>query len=232
MLPEHLRDATPEEVFAWHQKNARKATMTAEECRQLFRARMVREKRGEELDSRIAGHRDEGKSRRSATYAAMNEMGYAGPANEKKLFYRAEAQGMQDWHRKMLSVRVKNYRLRKKIMTIEEAIAKLPPTAQPDKELDWIRSHPAMGRRYLLPADSEEKVEVTVEDVKDGPSRAAAYALMDWAQRPSKFQDFLMTENKKKSGGPDATAEGVVESGTKNIRAMLDRINSRKKPDA
>jgi hypothetical protein len=191
MLPKHLRNATPEEIAAFRTQCGRKATFTAEECRQHFRQRMIRENRLAEFDSQIAKYRDEGKSRRSATYAAMRDMGYRGAAHERKLFYRAEAQAMQDWRAKKHSGYVKAYRRRMKNKELDEVMDTLKPNATPEQEMDWVAAHRKLFHAASqLGDDDASPIKLTANDIKTAPSQAAVTLLTialrdpeDWAKK-------------------------------------------------
>ncbi len=231
-LPEHLHNATPEEVFAWRQKHARKATMTAEECRQLFRARMVRENRGKELDARISNHRDDGKSRRGAIYAAMREMGYSGPENEKKLFYRAEAQGLHDWRQKKLSVRKKNYRRRMKNQELDDVMDTLPPNASPEKEMDWVVGHRKLFHAAMqLSDETAEPVRLTGGDLKDAPSQAAVtlltIALLDPMEWAKKKRDAHKAKTEAGVGGEQD--KGVIPDDLSALKRIHEQFSKQKR---
>jgi hypothetical protein len=214
MLPEHLRNATPEEVFAWRQKYTRKATLTAEECRQLFRQRMTRDGRLDELDSLIAKYRDEGRSRRGATYAAMNEMGYAGPDNEKKLYKRAIARAMNDRRREVQTKCANRYRTKMRNKELDAAMDKLPPNASPEKEMDWVAAHRKLFHVSQLMGDTSDEGREALKtarilvaddiwlgegDHRNAPSQGAATMLVSALRNPDGWMEKKRDAHKGKT---------------------------------
>lgn len=232
MLPEHLRNATPEEIFAFRQKNSRKASFTAEECRQLFRQRMVRDKRDEELDSLIAKYRDEGKSKRQAVYAAMNDLGYAGPANERKLYKRAIAVAMQDKRRETQSKCVKRYKLRMKNKDLDEVMDTLPPNASPEKEMDWVVGHRKLFHAAMqLSDESAEPVRLAAADLKDAPSQAAVtlltIALLDPQEWAKKKRDAHKAKTEAGVGGEND--KGVIPDDLSALKRIHEQFLNQKR---
>jgi hypothetical protein len=232
MLPEHLRNATPEEVFAWRQKYTRKATLTAEECRQLFRQRMTRDGRLDELDSLIAKYRDEGRSRRGATYAAMNEMGYAGPDNEKKLYKRAIARAMNDRRREVQIKCVNRYRTKMRNKELDEVMDTLPPNASPEKEMDWVVAHRKLFHAAMqLSDESAEAVRLTAADIKDAPSQAAVtlltIALLDPQEWAKKKRDAHKAKTEAGVGGEQD--KGVIPDDISALKRIHEQFVKQKR---
>lgn len=104
------------------------------------------------------------------------------------------------------------------ILEAQNEIPGLPPTAMPAMELEWVASHPAM-LRYDMQRDKTMPVMVTREDILRAPngqppSRRAVNRLVHWVNRPNKFHEMLLTEDKK--------ATHVREEGQSAVEAERD----------
>jgi hypothetical protein len=214
MLPEHLRNATPAEVFAWRQKYARKARFTTDECQQFFRQRMRRDGKEGELDSLIEKYRVEGKGRRLAIYAAMRDLGYVNPKEEQKLYKRWVARAMQDRRREVQTNCAKRYRKKMRDKELEEVMDTLPKNAPPEKEMDWVVGHRQLFRAAMqLDEDDPEPIRLTGPDAKDAPSQAAVTMLKIALKDPAGWMEKKRDANKSKTavggGGDDDKSDAI-----------------------
>lgn len=83
-----------------------------------------------------------------------------------------------------------------------DEVAKLPASANPSSELEWIRNHPAMGRLdRIRDRDKNTRVILEIEDIHpvhgEAPSKAAVSMLQHWCNRPDEFYKNLLAEQKK-----------------------------------
>jgi hypothetical protein len=85
----------------------------------------------------------------------------------------------------------------------EDALSRLPPTAQYNVEIDWIRAHPAMMRQSR---SKLSYVTITPQDIADAPSRSAVFALSHWANNPKEFFKMVLSEQKK---APEVSARDI-----------------------
>jgi hypothetical protein len=236
MLPEHLRNATPEEVFAWHQKNGRKARFTTDECQQFFRQRMRRDGKEGELDSLIAKYRDDGKGRRLAIYAAMRDMGYINPKEEQKLYKRWIARAMNDRRREVQTKCVNRYRTKMRNKELDAAMDKLPPNASPEKEMDWVAAHRKLFHVSQLMGDTSDEGREALKtartlvaddiwlgdgDHRNAPSQGAATMLVSALRNPDGWME------KKRDAHKGKTEAGV--GGEQDKGVIPDDISALKR---
>jgi hypothetical protein len=232
MLPEHLRNATPEEVFAWHQKNGRKARFTTDECQQFFRQRMRRDGKEGELDSLIEKYRGEGKGRRLAIYAAMRDMGYINPKEEQKLYKRWIARAMNDRRREVQVKCVNRYRTKMRNKELDEVMDTLPPNASPEKEMDWVVAHRKLFHAAMqLSDESAEAVRLTAADIKDAPSQAAVtlltIALLDPQEWAKKKRDAHKAKTEAGVGGEQD--KGVIPDDISALKRIHEQFLKQKR---
>lgn len=180
--------------------------------RALFRQRMEREGKAKAIRQRrkeIAAKQPD-LTAGAITKIIYEEFGYQG-AKERDL-YRQLAETLPAERRNQVNqASVKRYRMAKKLSKFDEAMAKLPANAPIEREYEWIQSHPAMGRKLLKEESDTSRVEITPADIEGAPSRSAVYKLMDYANRPQKFNDMLISEHKKRaSGGGDNSDDDVA----------------------
>lgn len=224
-LPKRLRNASPERIQAYRRETMRKAKQSEEECRVLFRQRMEREGRLQELNDRINEYRHLGKSRRQATSAVMREMGYAGPTKERQL--HEEAKGRAIIHRNIENQkRYAKKRLRKmRNKELFDAMDRLKANAPAEVEMDWVAAH----YKYLAAIDQiadeqADPVKVTAEDVTDAPSRSAVGRLMVAVTDPLGWQKKRLDADKGKTsagqGGENDQSDAQDES-LDDIEKML-----------
>lgn len=114
-------------------------------------------------------------------------------------------------------------------MTLEEAMRSLPDKAGRAMELDWIYAHPAMAR-LASQKDKTKDVEITAADlleVSHGkcPSKGAAIALQHWVNRPGKFYEMILSEDKKKKSTEAETAAKEKDLGLPEIEQLLKQIS-------
>jgi len=145
----------------------------------------------------------DGVPRETAHKDVATEMGRYSAAQERKLYcaWLAEQYVMKE-----KSDSADLQRVQRTIKEEEEYIAalkNLPDTADPEAELRWIRSHPAMTTmdRRRGKKNGDAAVLITAKDVNRvhgvAPSKAAVNALQNWVNRPDKFYEMMMSEQKK-----------------------------------
>lgn len=193
----------------------------------LFKERMTREKRRDEWLNMLAKFRESPKEGESFIRSAMLAMGYGGAAREREL--------AEEWENtKHLGNIARNIKKQKDELIEEraagnfaDAIASLPDKAPIAEELDWIRAHPAMGRK-LRQKDPNRLVRITKADVLypghgRAPSKAAVWNLQTWAQRPEKFAEMLLTETRKISSA-QKDKEISLDMDLKVVEKMLSEM--------
>lgn len=171
--------------------------------RQLFMKRMEREGRSEEYKRRCDEAVRAGTARETAHKDVASEMGRYSVGQERKLYlaYLAEQYTMKEKSDSADLQRVQ--RTMKEEEDYIAALKNLPDTADPEAELRWIRSHPAMTTmdRRRGKRNGDAAVLITARDVNKthgtAPSKAAVNALQNWVNRPDKFYEMMMSEQKK-----------------------------------
>ena len=187
------------------------------DVRKLFRQRMIREGREAEYEAAIKAEQlaFPGMGYGNAMHRAMPKMGYEGPQKERAIAAAWEAQ-----QRAAEEEKVRH--------TFDEALSKLPPTADRLAELNWIRAHPAISR--MVRSVDGQTVIVTFADVMEtslgpAPSQAAARELQFWVNNTEKFYtSYLKTELKKTGAGVDADGEKKADPGIAEIERYLQEI--------
>lgn len=106
----------------------------------------------------------------------------------------------------------------------DRAISVLPTSASVARELNWIRSHPAMSRRDRQKDDSP--VLITANDILEvphgrAPSQSAVYQLQHWVNRPEAFYAQMLQEDRKKAKDTPDTLDKEVPEEVSNIDEML-----------
>lgn len=226
-LPKRLRKASPERIKAYQQETARKAASSCEECRVLFRLRMEREGKLDELTQRINEFRHLGKSRRQAVYAAMREMGYPGAGKERALHTQAQAHANVDRYLEVQKKATRRYRRKMRNEKLFEAMnrLKLKANAPAEAEMDWVAAH----HKYLAALDQSrdaeaEPIKVTAEDIDEKtPSRSAVGRLMAAVKDPEGWQKKRLDADKGKTGagqGEGDESEAIDES-LNDVERML-----------
>lgn len=154
-------------------------------------------------------------TRNKALRLLLDDWGYGGPNQEGEAWERVECRrrfkeekDAADRARKAETS--KKWRKNQRIGKIEDKIADLPESCDPQTELDWIASHPVMIKAIQ---DPEKPPTVTAKDIDERcPSKAAAFSLISWARRPDTFCDHRMSEMKKTLGKKrEATSEDGTE---------------------
>jgi hypothetical protein len=103
------------------------------------------------------------------------------------------------------------------VMDALNQLVDLPSTAEPALELEWVGGHPAM-LRYDMQRDKTVFVMLAKEDVLASPngpppSRRAVSRLANWVNRPNKFHEMLLGEDKKaKHVGDDSGAQAEADN--------------------
>ena len=110
-------------------------------------------------------------------------------------------------------------------LSFDEALAGLPDTCGPARELDWVRAHPAMGR-LARSKDKTVDIEISVDDVLDplhgaAPSKGAVAMLQYWSNRPQKFWEMLLSEHKKQISTEDPRGKLDPEEDLEKVERIL-----------
>ena len=105
-----------------------------------------------------------------------------------------------------------------------DEVASLPDSSSPAAELDWIRSHPAMGRLdRMKDADKGVRVILEVDDIHpvhgDAPSKAAVSMLQHWCNNPKEFYKNLLAEQRKAT---KVNADGSIVDDVENTPEVKD----------
>lgn len=201
----------------------------------MFRQRMQREGRAEELRQRVRAVIEEtGMGYSSALQVVMPQMGFLNNEAEIILFRRHQEECLEDAMREQIEgpaeLEEEERKAREEEKDFEAALATLPPNAEKWRELDWIQAHPAMMRESRQKARGDKgPVVITALDILDAPhgacpSRSAAVQLQHWANNSAKFFEQIMSEAKKKSSdaaGGDKV-EGEVEDDLSEIEDLLN----------
>lgn len=176
------------------------------------------------------------------------EFGYTTPKAEEEWFAVNREKVLKGEKNAKVAERVRNHRARKAEEQVEkderseeekivEAIRHLPPTASPQVEYDWFRSHPAFMRKATR-TDPAKKIKITVEDILNppngsAPSQAAAYMLPNIANAPQQLLKEILSRMMKAAAGegggnnnPDAPSEwdNADDDGIKEAEQHLKRI--------
>lgn len=208
----------------------------------MFKQRMQREGRGQELNERVrAVSRETGMGYASALHVVMPQMGFLNSESEIRLYRQHRRKCYESDLEEGLRVSAEREELSKAERAEEEsharleeeferALSQLPSNAKKWQELEWIEAHPAMMRESRMRAIGKDgPVVITAEDILNAPhgvcpSRAAAVQLQHWANNSVKFFEQIMSEAKKKSsdGSGDEKKSGEVEDDLSEIEGLLD----------
>lgn len=193
----------------------------------LFHARMIREGRDKEYHAKLKAVMEQGINYGTASWRVKMEMGYAGPAGEKKL----AAEHAQTLHLSSAQVAQAKEKVvvqqQRALSAFERAVAGLPNTATRDSEIEWLRAHAAMTRMNLSP--DGKRVFITIDDLLHAahgpcPSKAAATQLAHWVNQPDKFFEMILSVDKKR-GESDPEDEGVVKDlGIADVERLIREI--------
>lgn len=167
----------------------------------MFTTRMHREGRLEELERLKAMNVSAGSDEERALRDAAIAMGYMNQHIESRLVreHRDSLEEVVHFDRAVHGDRDR--------FEWDTILGGLPEQADPRKELDWVRGHPAMGR-HSQQSDKTKPVRLTALDLGGAPSRAAVISLCTWVDHPYEFQKQWLGEQKKKV---EAAQGGVVE---------------------
>ena len=203
---------------------------------QMFRDRMKREGRGEELNAAIREVCEEhGLSYRAALQVVMPRMGFVNTETEIRIYREHRKRLFASAGETEFAEETALERARTEEDELAEALATLPSNAPKARELEWIEAHPAMMRSSRNKANGygTNTVQILADDVLNAPhgpcpSRAAAVQLQHWANNSTKFFEQIMSEAKKKSsdgsgaGGSGGTGDGAVEDDLSEIQDLID----------
>lgn len=202
----------------------------------LFTERMEREGRGIEFRDRVRARMvAEGKDWNQVSSHVMYEMGYLGPKYERELENLRLARQEAATKRTIEETLCGQVLAEASLSAFEDAVATLPPTANPDVEVEWVRAHPAMSRLNRLP-EGTTRVEITAEDVLlvshgKAPSRSAVNLLCDAASRPDKFWDKWLAGKRKTDPAAVGAAQTVADDGLVSVRDYLGQLKTGVKAD-
>lgn len=199
----------------------------------MFRQRMEREGRREELDRRRQGHLDAGVHPRKATRLAMHEMGFvSGPDEIEQHWAFRVTQKVKEPHESPPVVLASGaFDENRSRSTWNAAMRLLPNTAALTVELDWIGAHPAMSQRVL--GSEPDDAIVTVDDVLcpshgRAPSKRAVNQLLHWVHKPGDFFKGLLAGRKKTAEGEGgAGAAAVKDMGLEEARRILEQMEGK-----
>lgn len=203
----------------------------------LFKERLKREgrydiymARVEELKQHHPGGQtgmDAAQVGREAQAKAREEFGFLGKGEVPVSKEFLDAQYLERRARKQRDAQ-KQYRQKKRDRVFLEALAALPHTTDPAKEMDWVGSHPALLRQARGEVTEDTgKVLITVADVTSSivgpaPSKRAVIILQNQVDSPTDFLKVLLSEHKKAQGSGDV-GEGneAVDLTIDEVRKML-----------
>lgn len=200
----------------------------------MFQALMVEDGRGdeyEELHKKFMEEDGRWGAESRTRWAVMKAMGYEeGTANKWRKRY-FETFGFDEDE-------IGAEQAREAVSELEKTLASiaLPPVASPALELEWVRGHPAMMRKDLKGENDRTPVRLTPEDILQAPhgpppSRSAVNQLVNWANRPDKFNEQLLGVNRKAEYiGTDAAAKEEAEDmSLHEVRELLKQLASGKR---
>lgn len=198
-------------------------------ARAKFLGRIKRAGKLKELNNRVREMKNEnGKTWNVNLWAACREFGYIGPENEHKLHaeYEAQMKAEQDAViQEKVDAVVQQIQSAK---TFEEALTKLPVSAEAKAENDWILAHPAMARKARQ-KNNLEPVLITAADILEAnhgpaPSRAAAIKLQHWANKPDEIFKALTGSVKKAPDSVDRPEEVAEVEDLAEIDRLLKEV--------
>lgn len=197
----------------------------------LFVERLKREGREKEWFDTLRRIKDEeGLLFGQASPKAMRELGYESVEKERNM----EKFRLRNLHKEAEQIEAEEQQQKfseqVRVKDFEAAVATLPDTATAQSELDWIRSHPAMGRRARSKQKTQDIV-LSIDDVLNpphgkAPSKSAVYALQHWANQPTEFFKSLLSEQKKQTedGGHSGQQRGG-DAGLEEVENLLREIS-------
>lgn len=203
---------------------------------QMFRHRMKREGRSEELNALLREVMNEGLQFSTAMRTVvMPKMGFVSDEAEIRIYREHQAVVHHLSIENEVAFDAEEERARTDEQEYEAALLTLPSNAPKAKELEWIEAHPAMMRQSRLLATGRAGasgkpavVLLTARDILNAPhgvcpSRSAANQLQHWVNHSQKFFEQIMSEAKKKSGGDGTGGDGtdVVDEGLEDLDASL-----------
>jgi len=155
----------------------------------------------------------------------MKEFGYEGPKKEREI----HATYLASKHKGLLAeqLRAEKEEIRKErvVENYEDALRGLPNRASSAVEMEWIRAHPAVSRLDRQ-KDQTKQVILTAEDVLlpphgPAPSKYAVQALQHWVNRPGKFFEQMLSEDKKAMVESEVAASEVIDDLTEVEQLLL-----------
>lgn len=170
---------------------------------------------------------------REASAQAREEFGFLGQGEIKASQEYRDAAHMEARQRAQRDAQ-KKQRQKKRAKSFDEALAALPHTADPAKEMDWVGAHPAMYRLKRGEVDEATgNVVITAKDITDSiagpaPSKRAVVQLNTWANDPETFLKAVISEHKKAQVAGDVGEGGIApDSDLDEVRRMLASVSSR-----
>jgi len=101
----------------------------------------------------------------------------------------------------------------------ERALERLPNRASPLKEMEFVRTHPAMSRKDR----GEERVVLQAADIKKAPSVFAAQQLQHWCNKPEEFHKQMIGLQRKKVEAGEGD-EAVGDDGPAEISRIDEML--------
>lgn len=171
--------------------------------RQLFDQRIRREGKFDAFNTRCEDlEKGQGLHREAAIAQAAREFGRLGTEQERRLYciYLAEQATLQ--RKNVASDEYSIAKRNREDNSFEAAMMKLPNTAHPAVELDWIRAHPVMSRQDRTSSKANSVIMIGTDEILNAihgiaPSKSAVNMLQHWCNRPDQFHQMMLTEQKK-----------------------------------
>lgn len=195
--------------------------------RMLFGERMQREGRYDAWMARVKQLKAEkGMLNNAALNAAMPEFGYVSAAEERRMAHEFMDNLHKDSATQEAEKIAKTAKVLRKAADLDYAMAGLPDTADTTKEIDWIRSHPAMLRSGQEPT---KHILITVDDVLHAPngkapSRSAVSMLQHWANHAAEFHKNLLSEQKKKADSGGESGGDTGDEDVSEVERLLKEV--------
>ena len=191
-------------------------TVIANTCRptELFLARLAAEKKLHEYTLYRRKRIKNGDFASEINRGAYREFGWLGQLGERQAYLETVLQNLSV---KQTGDAERQARCRDKRRNVpfESAFSSLPSHAPVEKEIDWVRNHPAMSRKARASKRvhaSGETILITKEDLLSPPhgpcpSKCAANMLQNWVSEPEKFFTGILAEQKKGLKGKAAESK-------------------------
>jgi hypothetical protein len=197
--------------------------------RALFAERMKRDGRTKEWYATVKQvMRETGKRYGPASWEAMRRMGYEGPKRERQLHEEFLQEGHKTSLQRQMDQGREEMEADRQDEEFEQALRLLPDTAPITVEMEWIQAHPAMARKARQ-TDKLKRVLVTASDILAAPhglapSKAAVFALQQWANCPETFYRELLSQQMK-AGRPEEAAPVAEDVGLEEVERLLGQVS-------